>query len=70
VQGALSNTKARARRVSGDRSRFREEFSGGRHLKQRLGGGKMQAKTVVLKEVKSGRKSDKLVNALSLLTEL
>jgi hypothetical protein len=49
---------------------LREEFSGGRHLKRRWGGGKMDAEAVVLKELKSGRKSDKLVNALSLLTSL
>jgi hypothetical protein len=51
-------------------SRFREEFSGGRRLKQRWGGGKMDARAVVLKELTSGRDSDKLVNALSLLTSL
>jgi hypothetical protein len=46
------------------------EFSGGRRLKQRWGGGKMDAEAVALKELRSGRSSNKLVNALSLLTSL
>jgi hypothetical protein len=34
------------------------------------GGAKMDAKAVVLQELKSGRNSDKLADALSLLTTL
>jgi hypothetical protein len=34
------------------------------------GGAKMDAKGVVIEELKSGRNSDKLANALSLLTSL
>ncbi len=52
------------------RVRFSEEFSGGGRLKQRRGGGKMDAKAVVLEELKRGGNSDELVNALSLLTSL
>jgi hypothetical protein len=52
-----------------------DEFSGGGALKQPCGGVKMdakaiKAKAVVQKELKSGRNSDKLANALSLLTSL
>jgi hypothetical protein len=52
-----------------------DEFSGGESLKQRWGGAKMDAyrlTAVVLKELQSGRNSEKLANALSLslLTEL
>ncbi len=36
----------------------------------RWGGAKMNARAVVLEELKSGRNGDKLANALSLLTEL
>jgi hypothetical protein len=39
-------------------------------MKQRRGGAKMEAEAVVLKELKSGRNSDKLAKALSLLTSL
>jgi hypothetical protein len=35
-----------------------------------LGGAKMDAKAVVLKELERGRNSEKLANALSLLTSL
>ncbi len=57
------------------RVRLSEEFAGGGALKQRLGGDKMdakavKAKAVVLKKLKSGRNSDKLASALSLLTSL
>ncbi len=39
-------------------------------MKQRWGGAKMDAKAVVIEELRSGRNSDKLANALSLLTSL
>jgi hypothetical protein len=39
-------------------------------LRQGRGGAKMDAKAVVLEELKSGRNSEKLANALSLLTSL
>ncbi len=41
-----------------------------RTLKRVGGGAKMDAKAVVLQELKSGRNSDKLASALSLLTSL
>ncbi len=47
-----------------------KSFSGGGRLKKRTGRRKMDAKAVVLKELKSGRNCDKLANALSLLTSL
>jgi hypothetical protein len=50
-----------------------DELSEGERLKQRWGGRKMDARAVVLKELKSGRRrrnSEKLANALSLLTSL
>ena len=43
---------------------------GGRSSKQRWGGAKMDARAVVLKELKSGRNRGKLAKALSLLTSL
>ena len=52
------------------RVRFSEEIAGGRRLKQRWGGAKMNAKKVVLQELKRGRNSDELASALSLLTSL
>jgi len=52
------------------RARLSDELSGGERLKQRWGGAKMDAKAVVLQELKSGRNSEKLANALSLLTSL
>ncbi len=39
-------------------------------MKQRWGGAKMDAEAVVLKELKSGRNSEKFADALSLLTSL
>jgi hypothetical protein len=48
----------------------RYEFSGGERFKQRWGGAKMDAEAVVLKELKSGRNTQKLANALNLLTSL
>jgi hypothetical protein len=50
--------------------RFSEELAEGGRLKQRWCGAKMDAKAVVLQQLKSGRNSDKLANALSLLTSL
>jgi hypothetical protein len=47
-----------------------DELSGGERLKQRWGGAKMDARAVVLKELKSGRNREKLANAWSLLTSL
>jgi hypothetical protein len=47
-----------------------DKFSAGERLKQRWGGAKMDAEAVVLKELKSGRNSQKLANAMSLLTSL
>jgi hypothetical protein len=58
------------------RVRSSDELSGGERLKQRSGGAKMDARAVVdaeavvLTELKSGRNSEKLANALSLLTAL
>ena len=51
-------------------SSLSDEFSGGERLNQRWGGAKMDAEAVVLKELKSGRNSNELANALSLLTSL
>ena len=39
-------------------------------MKKREGRAKMDAKAVVLQELRSGRNSDKLADALSLLTSL
>jgi hypothetical protein len=52
------------------RARFSEEFSEGGRFTQRSSGAKMDAKAIVLEELKSGRNSEKLANALSLLTSL
>ena len=60
----------RAKRRWKRRVRLSDELSGGERLKQRWGGAKMDAKAVVLQELKSGRNSEKLANALSLLTSL
>ena len=57
-----------------------DELSGGERLKQRWGGAKKDAEAVVLEEMdaegvvheelESGRNSEKLANALGLLTSL
>jgi hypothetical protein len=47
-----------------------EEFSEGGRLTQFLDGAKMDDKVIVLEELKNGRNSDELANALSLLTSL
>jgi hypothetical protein len=52
-------------------SRFREVFVRRQTTEAAVGaGGKMNAEAVVLEELKIVRNSDKLVNALSLLTSL
>ncbi len=62
---------ARGKRRWQRRDRFSEEIAGGRRLKQRWGGAKMDAEAVVYEELKrAGRNSEKLANALSLLTSL
>ena len=56
------------------RVRLSDERSGGERLKQRWGGAKMDGalalNAVVLEELRIGRNSEKLANALSLLTSL
>ena len=62
--------KARGTALAASSSVFNEEISEGGRLTQRLGGAKMDAKAIVLEELKNGRNSDEIANALSLLTSL
>jgi hypothetical protein len=53
-----------------DKAALAASSSGSFQEAQYSGGAKMDAETVVLEELKSGRNSDELANALSLLTSL
>ena len=65
-EGKRNKARGTALAASG----FSEEFWRRTVFKSRVRGEKMDAAAVVLKELKSGRNSDRLANALSLLTSL
>jgi hypothetical protein len=71
---ARAQAQTRDKREEGKRDKargtFSEEFSGGGRLKQSWSGAKMDAEAIVLRELKRGRNSDRLANALSLMTSL